>query len=520
MMTNFPYGFVDGVSIRGVPILQTNPGQVFWLGNGSVLNVDQRAGSDSNRGTYLSPFGTLAGALAQCVAGRNDIIMVLPGHAETISDAVTTVMNKAGVAVVGLGSGALRPVFTFSGAASAIPITAASCSLQNILCQPAAGTVSTGPIAVQAADCYIDMEWRDVTATTAEAQRVVLTTAAADNLYIKLKHSGLAGSTACVNSIRLVGCNNGKINVDFFGVASTAVVEFLTTACSNVEVRGNFFNVGTALTKNIVDTVTGSTWVATQCFDGVGGYSFNGGSGAALSSSSVGTVLADQVVPAPDAATNVLMRDVIGNKSDAAVATVGVTASILAYTKGIINSILVPTADAVTNVFSRDVSGNKSDAAVSLVGTTASLMAYIKGLVNNGERQVTSATAVMVNGNTIFTVTGDIQILGLVSECVTGNDATASTLQYQSAPTVGAAATMSGASASLANALAGASVALLGTTLATAPNLVASGANLGVTNPLFCPAGTIKIVVGVGSTTGTWKHYLRYRPLEVGATVV
>jgi hypothetical protein len=28
------------------------------------------------------------------------------------------------------------------------------------------------------------------------------------------------------------------------------------------------------------------------------------------------------------------------------------------------------------------------------------------------------------------------------------------------------------------------------------------------------------MVIGVGSTTGTWRHYMRYRPLVSGVTVV
>jgi hypothetical protein len=33
------------------------------------------------------------------------------------------------------------------------------------------------------------------------------------------------------------------------------------------------------------------------------------------------------------------------------------------------------------------------------------------------------------------------------------------------------------------------------------------------------PAGAIKIVIAVGSTTGTWRHYLRWEPLELNTTV-
>lgn len=131
------------------------------------------------------------------------------------------------------------------------------------------------------------------------------------------------------------------------------------------------------------------------------------------------------------------------------------------------------------------------------------------------------AAATMVNGQTIFTVSGGpILIQALVSLCVTSNGATASTLQYSVTPTVGAGAqTISNASASLANAAAGASVSLIGTALATAANYSANGPNLSMTAPMFCPAGTITMVIGTGSTTGTWEHHLYYWALGDGVTV-
>lgn len=128
--------------------------------------------------------------------------------------------------------------------------------------------------------------------------------------------------------------------------------------------------------------------------------------------------------------------------------------------------------------------------------------------------------AVMVNGDTLFTATGDVQIISLISECITGNGATASTIQYSITPTVGTATTISGASASLANAPAGALVVLDGTTLATVPIYASTGVSLSTTaRGVIFFSGTITIVVGVGSTTGTWRHYIRYKPLEHGAYV-
>lgn len=128
--------------------------------------------------------------------------------------------------------------------------------------------------------------------------------------------------------------------------------------------------------------------------------------------------------------------------------------------------------------------------------------------------------AVMVNGDTLFTAHGDVQIISLFSECITLNNNVASTLQYSITPTVGTATTISGASASLADAPPGALVVLDGTTLATAPIYAPTGVSLSTTaRGVIFLNGSITIIVGVGSTTGTWKHYLRYKPLEHGAYV-
>ena len=143
-------------------------------------------------------------------------------------------------------------------------------------------------------------------------------------------------------------------------------------------------------------------------------------------------------------------------------------------------------------------------------------------IYDQAEKSFTNTTGALVNATTIFTIAGGpIEILSLVARCVTGNDATASTLQWSADPTDGAAATFSAASASLAALSAGAMVVLQGTTLATAPIVNTTGVGLGqqVTNGIVVGAGIITTTIGVGSTTGTWQHHLRYRPLSRGVTV-
>lgn len=140
----------------------------------------------------------------------------------------------------------------------------------------------------------------------------------------------------------------------------------------------------------------------------------------------------------------------------------------------------------------------------------------------SNEQAVETSAAVMVNGLALFNIAGDpIEIIDLLSICQTANDGTASTLQYQSAGTLGATTqTISGASAVLTSAAIGTSVIMQGTALSTAPTVNANGAGIRATaDAIIVPAGSIKAVIGTGSTTGTWKHYLRYRPLGPNAVV-
>jgi hypothetical protein len=145
--SNFPGGFANGLSVRGMPLMQMQPGQVFYLGNGPALIQGARGGSDGNRGTFLSPYATLQGALNSASSGsgnlssnqgiqdgRGDIIFILPGHRETITSATALSLNQAGVAIIGLGAGLLRPTFVLSTATTAtINVLAAGMSIQNCL---------------------------------------------------------------------------------------------------------------------------------------------------------------------------------------------------------------------------------------------------------------------------------------------------------------------------------------------------------------------------------------------------
>ena len=129
--SNYPGGF-NNVTIRGVPITQSHPGQVYWVSNATPTLPGQVGGSDGNPGTFNAPFSTLEYAISRCTADRGDIIFIKPGHAETISSATALSFDVAGIAIVGLGAGTKRPTFTLGTAATTtIAVSADNVSISN-----------------------------------------------------------------------------------------------------------------------------------------------------------------------------------------------------------------------------------------------------------------------------------------------------------------------------------------------------------------------------------------------------
>jgi len=128
-MSNFPGGFAQGLTVQGMPVLNSYPGRVFWL--------DSVNGSDNNRGTFARPFASLAGALSMMTSPAptvwNDILMVKPGHYESIFSATALVLKLSGVSVIGLGAGDNRPTFTFDTANTAtVSVLASNFTFQNV----------------------------------------------------------------------------------------------------------------------------------------------------------------------------------------------------------------------------------------------------------------------------------------------------------------------------------------------------------------------------------------------------
>ncbi|MFA4973650.1 MAG: hypothetical protein WC683_13650 [bacterium] len=101
---------------------------------GDRVYVHSGTGSDAAGYGYTpdKPVATIDYAVGLCTASQNDIIYVMPGHAESISGATSLVVDVIGVSIIGLGSGALRPKLTFTAADGTVSVTAANVRIENI----------------------------------------------------------------------------------------------------------------------------------------------------------------------------------------------------------------------------------------------------------------------------------------------------------------------------------------------------------------------------------------------------
>lgn len=270
--SNYPAGF-NNVTIRGVPITQSHPGQVFWVSNATTVLPGQIGGSDGNPGTFAAPFSTLEYALSRTTANRGDIIFIKPGHAESITSATALNFDTAGVAIVGLGTGTKRPTFTYTTANTAtIPVTADNMSIQN--CLFVGNFLSIASAFTLAAAAYFTVDNCSFTDTSAILGflSVVKTTVSTNSDFLQVSNCYIKSdaTTKSVAPIQVLNTMTGltvKNNFVVQTVAQNNVSQLLSHAAlvmTALLVEGNtVYSVNT-------DTATGACLVLTTATTGSG----------------------------------------------------------------------------------------------------------------------------------------------------------------------------------------------------------------------------------------------------------
>ena len=270
--SNFPGGF-NNVTIRGVPITQSHPGQVYWVSNATPTLPGQIGGSDGNPGTFNAPFSTLEFAITSCTANRGDIIFIKPGHAETISSATALAFDVAGVAIVGLGAGTKRPTFTLGTAATTtIAVSADNVSISN--CRFIGNFLSITACFTVAAAAYFTIDNCSFTDTSAILGflSAVKTTVSTNSDFLQVSNCFIKSdaTTKSVAPIVVLNTMTGLTltdNVVIQTVAQNNVSQFLSHAAlvmTAALITGNkIYSVNT-------DSATGAFLVTTSATTGSG----------------------------------------------------------------------------------------------------------------------------------------------------------------------------------------------------------------------------------------------------------
>lgn len=110
--------------------------------------------------TTASVYNTIDAAIGACTANRGDVIYVMPGHTEAITDG-SIALDVAGVTIIGIGSGSMKPTLSFGATDSKINVTAANGTFKNFRFTAAIGDVVTAVLHATAAQNtkYIDIEF-------------------------------------------------------------------------------------------------------------------------------------------------------------------------------------------------------------------------------------------------------------------------------------------------------------------------------------------------------------------------
>jgi hypothetical protein len=272
-ISNYPNGFANGVTVRGIPLQQAHPGEVFWVNNSTVLAKGGIGGSDGNPGTYQKPFSTIDYAIGKCTAGRGDIIMVMPGHAENVTSATSIVADVAGVAIVGVGAGSSRPTLTFTTANTAtIPVSAANVSFKNILFVGNFLSIASAITVGAAPWCAVEnCEFKDTSAILGFLTPVTTTvTVNADSLhFVGNRVHSIATTTpgpAVVVKGTMTGLtvNDNRVTHGTISNNIAALVEHGALVMTDFEcLRNTVFSINT-------DTATGALLVKTTAITGSG----------------------------------------------------------------------------------------------------------------------------------------------------------------------------------------------------------------------------------------------------------
>lgn len=245
-------------------------GNIVYVGS-AVTGASDTAGYGRSP---EAPYATLNYAVQNANADNGDTVLVLPGHAETVSTAGGCSFSVAGVSVRGLGTGRQRGKVTIGSTTATVAVASARCSIENLTFDLANGVDAVvAGLTITAADVTVkDCEFETASAA-GQVSVGLLTSAAADRMLIdgcKFHGTSDAGTVAAV---RIIGGTDIVIQNNLFIGAYTSgvgAIQGLTTDQVNVTIDRNVIQNSTASSTKAVVLTASATGVISRNMVAIG----------------------------------------------------------------------------------------------------------------------------------------------------------------------------------------------------------------------------------------------------------
>jgi len=196
---------------------------LFEVITGDVFWVDSGANSTNQRGSFNKPYLTIQQAVDAARASKGDLVLVKANHAETIT--VQIDFDKAGVTVRGLGKGNSRPTLTIGAAVDGIDVSAANCTLENIVFPAPTFDAVTADVNVDAAG-FTMRDTSHIGSTTSLNKVSFLTITANGDDCLVTGMRGFNGVVDMVSGISLGAAS--RVEFDDVRIESTRTIGFST----------------------------------------------------------------------------------------------------------------------------------------------------------------------------------------------------------------------------------------------------------------------------------------------------
>lgn len=195
--------------------------------------------------TLLVP--TLQAGLGRCRSGKGDVVIVLPGHTETVSTADFFTNLVAGTQIIGAAAknSSLMPTFTFSAIASTFLLDVADVGVTglkfNSNIDAVANFITTSAAGCKILDCVFDAG----TSSALDVANPIIVNAGSDNLEVAGNRIFSVSTAVATNGVLVSGaCTGVSIHDNDFDLsisgATAGLIEIGAFAVAEGRIANNY----------------------------------------------------------------------------------------------------------------------------------------------------------------------------------------------------------------------------------------------------------------------------------------